>query len=82
LLIIHVPRLTFEQCSTILIRSGEQSPQPFGRKNRLQNPLFSGSGSTCSGTGIRLFSIISDSLGGIAITSAAGSGCTDPESPD
>ena len=80
--ILHVPRLLLEQCSTVLISPGEQSDQPYGLKKRLQKPLFSGSGSTCSGTGIRLFSSISDSLGGIAITSAAGSGCTDLEYPD
>ena len=55
--ILHVPRLISEQCSTGLIRPGKQSNQPYGLKNRLQKPLFSGSGSTCSGIGIRLFSI-------------------------
>ena len=53
----HVSRLVSEQCFTALISPSEQSNQPYGLKNRLQKPLFSGSGSTCSGIGIRLFSI-------------------------
>ena len=55
-MIYHVPRLISEQCSTALISPDEQSDQPYGLKNRLQKPLFFGSGSTCSGTGMR-FSI-------------------------
>ena len=58
LLICHVSRSISEQCSTILISPGEQSDQPYGLKNRLQKPLFSGSGSTCSGIGIRLGSAV------------------------
>ncbi len=74
LLILHVPRLLFEQCSTGLISPGEQSDQPFGRKNLLQKPLFSGSGSTCSGIGIRLGSaVVNPSCLG---SSVPGSGCT------
>lgn len=65
-----VPRLLLEQCSTVLISPGEQSNQPYGLKNRLQKPLFSGSGWTCSGTRMRLFSITSGSFGGIVITSS------------
>ncbi len=53
----HVSRLVSEQCFTALISPSEQSNQPYGLKNRLQKPLFSGSGSTCSGIGILLFSI-------------------------
>ncbi len=41
----------------IQISPSEQSNQPYGLKNRLPKPLFSGSGCTCSGIGIRLFSI-------------------------
>lgn len=53
LMIYHVQRLLFDQCSTVLISPGEQSDQPYGLKKRLQKPLCSGSGSICSGTGIR-----------------------------
>ncbi len=72
--ILHVPRLLLEQCSTVLISPGEQSDQPYGLKKRLQKPLFSGSGSTCSGIGIRLGSaVVNPSYLG---SSVPGSGCT------
>ena len=45
-MIFHVPRSISEQCSTVLISSGEQSSYPLGKKKRLRNPLFGGSGST------------------------------------
>ena len=61
LMIYHVPRLLFDHCSTALISPGEQSDQPYGLKKRLQKPLFSGSGSTCSGTGMRLLSVVNPS---------------------
>jgi len=31
-MIYYVPRLLFDQCSTILISQGEQSDQPYGLK--------------------------------------------------
>lgn len=73
-MICHVPLLLLEQCSTALISPGKQSDQPYGLKKRLQKPLFSGSGSTCSGIGIRLGSaVVNPSCLG---SSVPGSGCT------
>jgi hypothetical protein len=58
-MIFHVPRLLFDQCFTTLFISVKQSWLIIGSKKRLQKPLFSGSCSMRSGTGIRLFFVCS-----------------------
>ena len=51
-------------------------------KNRLQNPLFQVQALHALEQVFAYSRLSLILLGGIAITSAAGSGCTDPESPD